>query len=277
MGKCKYCHRDAGWFQHSHSECEKKYNDGKLKLRNILMSCFSNLQDFYCREQEINEIISSSYIDEATKEKIFVDVLDDVIEKYLEDNIINDAEKQSVARFIQFSQIPQAILNQHHSIEKMLQADVIQDILNGNKPSPKITIAGNFPFMLSRNETMIWLFRDIIFYEQKIKREYVGRSSGISVRVAKGIYYRTGGFRGHPVETTYMQRISVGSVCLTDKHIYFSSPEKSFRLSFDKIINIDTYSNGVGLQKNGANSKPIFLEGINSWFVYNVIMNLRHV
>ena len=241
------------------------------------MSCFSNLQDFYCREQEINEIISSSYIDEATKEKIFVYVLDDVIEKYLEDNIINDAEKQSVARFIQFSQIPQAILNQHHSIEKMLQADVIQDILNGNKPSPKITIAGNFPFMLSRNETMIWLFRDIIFYEQKIKREYVGRSSGISVRVAKGIYYRTGGFRGHPVETTYMQRISVGSVCLTDKHIYFSSPEKSFRLSFDKIINIDTYSNGVGLQKDGANSKPIFLEGINSWFVYNVIMNLRHV
>ena len=59
MGKCKYCHRDAGWFQHSHSECEKKYNDGKLKLRNILMSCFSNLQDFYCREQEINEIINN--------------------------------------------------------------------------------------------------------------------------------------------------------------------------------------------------------------------------
>lgn len=52
------------------------------------------------------------------QKKNFVDVLDDVIEKYLEDNIINDAEKQSVARFIQFSQIPQAILNQHHSIEK---------------------------------------------------------------------------------------------------------------------------------------------------------------
>ena len=45
---------------------------------------------------------------------------------------------------------------------------------------------------------------------------------------------------------------------------------------YDKILSVETYSNGVGLQKDGANDKPIFLEGINSWFAYNVIANLKN-
>ena len=66
-----------------------------------------------------------------------------------------------------------------------------------------------------------------------------------------------------------------GTVCMTDKHIYFSSPEKSIKIAYSSILNVDTYSNGLGLQKDGANSKPIFLEGLDSWFGYNVIANLK--
>lgn len=35
---------------------------------------------------------------------------------------------------------------------------------------------------------------------QKVRRETVGRTRGFSIRVCKGVYYRTGGFRGRPVE-----------------------------------------------------------------------------
>ena len=275
MGKCKYCHKDAGLFRQSHAECEQKFKDGKIRLYTLLLSCFETQLDFYYKEQEVNDIIRTSYIDECTKESVFVEVLDKMIEKYLADNMISDSERKCVARFIQFSGMSQSVLNRNHSVEKMLQADVIQEILNGKIPTPKIKVSGNFPFMLAKNETMIWLFRGVTLYEQKVKKEYVGRNHGISVRIAKGIYYRTGGFRGQPIETTYMQRISVGSVCLTDKHIYLSSPEKSFKIPFVKIINVDTYSNGIGLQKEGTSSKPIVLEGVDSWFVYNVIVNLN--
>ena len=64
--------------------------------------------------------------------------------------------------------------------------------------------------------------------------------------------------------------------CLTTKHIYFSSPEKSIKIPYDKILSVETYSNGVGLQKDGANDKPIFLEGMDAWFSYNVISNLKN-
>jgi hypothetical protein len=158
----------------------------------------------------------------------------------------------------------------------MLQSEVLLDILNGKKPNPKITIGGDFPFMLNKNENIVWLFRNITLHQQKVQREYVGRSRGISVRVMKGVYYRTGGFKGHPIETTIMQKIGTGSVCFTDKHIYFHSPEKSLKIPYSKILSVDSYSNGIGLQKDGANDKPIFLEGLNSWFAYNVIANFKN-
>ena len=176
---------------------------------------------------------------------------------------------------MQFTGLPQSVLNANQSLEKVVQSKVLQDILQGNVPAPNITINGDFPFLLGKGEHLIWLFRDITLHQQKVQREYVGRSRGVSVRVMKGVYYRTGGFKGHPVETTVMQRIGIGSVCLTDKNLYFASPEKSLKIPYTKILSIDSYSNGIGLQKDGASAKPMFLEGINSWFTYNVIANLK--
>ena len=276
MGKCKYCGQDCGWFSHSHDICKQKYEQGVREVTSLLQSCFLNKVDFYVKEREIQTIIKDSFINNQYKEDLFVNVLDTAIESYLNDGIIDSEEKKMVARFIQFTGMPTAVLNKNHAIEKMLQAEVLYDILNGNKPNPKITISGDFPFMLNKNENFVWLFRNITLHQQKIKREYVGRSSGVSVRLMKGVYYRTGGFKGHPVETTVMQKISTGCVCLTDKHLYFSSPEKSLKIPFSKILSVESYSNGVGIQKDGANDKPIFLENLNSWFTYNVRANLKN-
>ena len=97
----------------------------------------------------------------------------------------------------------------------------------------------------------------------------------MSIRVCKGVYYRTGGFKGHPIETTVMQKVSKGTICLTTKHLYYHSPEKSFKIPYSKIINLESYSNGLGIHKDGISSKPIFFEGLDSWFSCNVIENLR--
>lgn len=177
------------------------------------------------------------------KETLFVDVLDSAVKNYLNDGIIDEAEKWTVARFIQFSGLPQSVLNRNHAIEKILQAEIIQDILNGKKPQPKITVVGSFPFMLAKNETFLWLFREITFYEQKVHREYRGRSRGLSFRICKGVYYRIGSFKGTPIDSTYIQRIGTGNVCLTDRHFYFSCPEKSLKIPYNRVLNIETYSN----------------------------------
>lgn len=275
MGECKYCHKDAGWFRTKHSACEEKHILGINEIKTIIKNCFELKEDFYLKDNRIQHIIQESYIDKKSFDNILCSSFDEAIESYLNDGIIDSAEEQTIARFIQYSGLSQMSLNANKSLEKFLQAKVLRDIISGNTPTPQITITGDFPFLLSKSERLVWLFRNITLYQQKIQREYVGRSRGISVRIMKGVYYRTGGFKGHPIETTIMQRIGCGSVCLTDKHIYFSSPEKSLKIPYSKILSIESYSNGIGLQKDGASDKPIFLEGINSWFTYNVVANYK--
>ncbi len=275
MGTCKYCGQSAGFFRSQHAECEQRHLSGIARIRDILTTCFQQKEDFYLHQNEIQRICREAFVPDDVCRSIYCQSFDAAIEQYLDDGIIDQSEERCVARFMQFTGLSQATLNANKSLEKVVQSKVLQELLNGQVPAPRITVAGNFPFLLNKNENMLWLFRDVTFHIQKVRREIVGRTRGISVRVCRGVYYRTGGFRGRPVETTYMQRVSTGSVCLTDKNLYFHSPEKSLKIPFSKILSLDPYSNGLGVQKDGANDKPMFFENLNSWFCYNVISNLK--
>lgn len=276
MGTCKYCKKDAGWFRNSHDECEVIHRNGVAELKSCISSCFQRCEDFYLYQSKINEVISRSYIQTEELKNIYISSIDSAVEQYLNDGLISPKEKSTIARFIQFTGYTAADLNQNGTIEKMLQCEVLVQLLNGQQPTPQITVAGSLPFMLGKDENLIWVFRNITLHQQKVRREYKGRNRGFNIRICKGVYYRTGGFKGTPIETIYMHKVGIGMVCLTTKHLYFSSPEKSIKIPYDKILSVETYSNGVGIQKDGANDKPIFLEGLTSWFTYNVIANLKH-
>lgn len=275
MGECRFCHKDAGFLKKEHDECRRKYDEACSSVSRTIEQCFSTKTDFYTKANEVNAALTKGMIQGEDKDKLYVACLDKAVESYLGDNIISDSEYQMITRFVQFSGMPQTAINANHSLDKVVQSQVLNEILNGRVPTQRFSIAGGLPFMLGRDEAPVWVFRNITLHEQKTVREMVGRNRGFNIRVAKGVYYRTGGFRGTPVETTSMQKVGVGMVCLTTKNVYFSSPEKSIKIPYDKIISVNTYSNGIDLQKDGAREKPIFLEGVDSWFCYNVIANLK--
>ncbi len=39
-----------------------------------------------------------------------------------------------------------------------------------------------------------------------------------------------------------------------------NNTDKNLKISYSKILSIDSYSNGIGLQKDGTNYKPMFFE-----------------
>lgn len=275
MGECRFCHKDAGFLKKEHDECRKKFDEACSSVSRTIEQCFSAKADFFLKADDVNAALSRGMVQGEDKDKLFVACLDKAVESYLSDNVINDSEYKMITRFVQFSGMPQAAINVNHSLDKVVQSQVLNEILNGKVPTQRFSIAGGLPFILGRDEIPVWIFRNVTLHEQKTVREMVGRNRGFNIRVAKGIYYRTGGFRGTPVETTSMQRVGVGMVCLTTKNVYFSSPEKSIKIPYEKIISVNTYSNGIDLQKEGAREKPIFLEGVDSWFCYNVIANLK--
>jgi len=277
MAQCKYCKADAGFLKSKHSECEKKHNEGCQSLISLLLHAFRSHTDFYLLDNQIKMTVASTYISDDIKQKIYLNVFDKAVEEYFNDGVISEDESKTVARFQQYTALPQQILNAHKSLERVVQAKILQQLFSGQQPTSSISINGTLPFLFQKNETPIWVYRDVQYYEQKVKKEYRGRSQGVSFRVMKGVYYRVGGFKGAPVETIHNALIGTGIVAITRKHLYFSCPQKSFKIPFNKIIHIEPFSDGLGLQKDGASARPIFFKGMDSWFAYNFIMNLNQV
>ena len=114
----------------------------------------------------------------------------------------------------------------------------------------------------------------MLVVEDKVRREFVGGSQGVSVRVTKGVYYRVGAFKGHAVEHTESVHIDTGWVFVTNKNIYFAGPKKSLRLPYAKIVSFQSFSDGIGVTRDAATAKAqSFLTG-EGWFTYNLVTNL---
>ena len=49
---------------------------------------------------------------------------------------------------------------------------------------------GTVPFNLMKSETLVWVIQDVNYLETVTRRERRGTSHGVSIRVARGMYYR---------------------------------------------------------------------------------------
>jgi len=95
--------------------------------------------------------------------------------------------------------------------------------------------------------------------ERVVSRTYEGKSSGASVRIAKGLTYRVGSQHGRCVVRSNVIHISTGNLLLTSKRLIFSG-NTAFSIPLLNILHATPYSNGVSVTKDSTaqNNKPFF-------------------
>lgn len=100
--------------------------------------------------------------------------------------------------------------------------------------------------MLTNNEVCYFSERAVRITEKKSKH-YEGGSKGVSIRIAKGITYRTGRHKGVPVEDiSYIK--TKGLLYITNKRIVFVSDSQAFEKPFKTLTACVPYSNAIKLQ-----------------------------
>lgn len=366
MGTCKYCGKDAGWFSHSHKECEEKHQQGMNDFQTVLNSYFTlratayDLQkeksrmmvDNYLSEDDIchiadaeirrytasihrpfspssmklmddflnaigiafSKVNQNGSIDEFTKkimkgfmveyftnqltlqtahsrcEKIlskfpmvqsniedaYLYVLNKAAENFLKNGTLTDDEQQKIDDYVKYLSLPVNNLPtqyQNSDISKLGQMSIIKSVQNGVIPHTNIAI----PVILGKNENVLWTYNGVNLYQEKITREYVGRSGGFSFRVMKGVTYRTGRFKGHPVEHSSMDFQGSGALYITNKNLIFYSQMKSVKIPYNKIVGITPYSDGIEVHKDGANQKRMTMQGFDPWFVMNLLSQISNL
>lgn len=239
--------------------------------------------DFFAKGVPLSQIqISTSSVTSVLplstqkKSEAYLNVLNKAAGKFMADGWLSDAEQSQIEAYtsglgLSLNNIPAAY--QSEAVQKISQAIILKELQKGIMPKTPLTI----PVMLGRGETTIWVHHGVTMFREKITREYQGGSRGYSYRICKGLTYRTGSFKGKPVERSSMESVGTGELVITNKHLFFHCPTTSVKIPFSKLIGITPYSDGLEVHKEEAKPKRIVFQGFDSWFVMNVLNLVNNI
>jgi hypothetical protein len=272
MSTCKYCGKDAGWLRSSHKECQQKHDKGAVEIVDILASTLKSSGELESAKRQVSEIASEAYIDHEALQQLEISALERAINQSLSDDFLSREEEDQLGKFVNFFGISNDVLSENATYIRAAQAAILREIMEGDVPD-RMKVSGNLPFNFQKSEQLVWLFQHVEYLQPRTRTTYQGASHGVSVRVAKGLYFRTGQFSGNPIVNTQITSIDVGVLAATTKHIYFAGNVKSLRIKYDKIISFAPYSDGISIQRDSVTKPDIFKTG-DGWFIYNLVMNL---
>lgn len=276
MSTCKYCGKSAGFFSKSHKVCEKIFQEGKQSIAEEIMNYFKS-STYKNLDLNIRKIAINSFVDEENLSLLIYNGYSAGLDYYLEDGLLNDEEIQRLDDYFELFQISDDYLIKSGAKTKIVKSMIIRDILLGDEIQNRVKIPNQLPFILENDEKIIWVFEDVELLELKLKTKIVGGSQGVSVRVAKGLYYKVGAFKGEPIKTEEIKNTATGILLLTNKSIFYGSVNKTFKVKYSQIISIPTFDTAIGIQQSRVNSKPLYFRNVDVWFVYNVISNLSKI
>ncbi len=235
--------------------------------KNVIDTLIKSLQNkYFIKEKDIKDLVISAW--------------ENCVESALKDGIITEKEEDNLVKLQNHFNLEEDELNKNDAFKKVVQGAVLRDLAEGKMPDrigDKEELKRKLPFNFTKKEELIWCFTDVDYYETKVKTRYEGGSTGASVRVAKGVYIRTSSFKGYPVSYEETNHIDTGILAVTDQCIYFSGDIKDFRVKLDKIVAFKAYSDGAGIQKDGATAKPQTFSTGDGWFIYNLLNNISNL
>jgi len=276
MGNCIFCGQPAGFLKKQHKECRQKYEAGKAQIVSLVASSISNQGSMDALAQAVGAISQSHFIDASRLRPTLIEAWESAVERALDDGILTEEEEVTLLQLADQYALTQRELDRNGAYSKVTKAAVLRDVLHGEIPN-RIQIEGDVPFNLQKKESLVWVFEDVAYYERRTRRQYVGGHQGVSIRIAKGVYYHTGGFRGQPVETVETIHVDTGLLGVTNKHLYFYGSVKSFRLRYDKIVSFTPYSDGIGVQRDAMTARSQLFITEDGWFTFNLVTNLARL
>lgn len=161
-------------------------------------------------------------------------------------------------------------INNHEIAESKKELEklrTISDIKLGNLPA--FVVDG---FLPQRNEIVHWSESAWLMEEVTLGRRYEGGSSGISVRVAKGVTIRAGSSRGRVIVDKSIEKTSFGSFIITNKRFVFNGDSKSFSIKYEKMIGLQLNDNWLTINSETGKQKEIqFTTSENSEIILAII------
>ena len=226
--------------------------------------------------QDLALSIRQAGLDQGEANRLLIRAWETAVQGALEDGLLSLDEENALARYADHFSLAQQDLDRNGVQTSLVQTAVLRDVTQGIIPKrPRVN--GAVPFNLMKSEQLVWVIEGVDYLETVVRRERRGSSQGLSIRVARGLYYRPSAFRSRPIEWEETVHADTGMLGLTTKHIYFAGSRKRFRVRYDKIVAFEPFSDGFGIMRDAQTAKPQTFRTGDGWFAHDLTINLAQM
>ncbi len=148
------------------------------------------------------------------------------------------------------------------SDEEQKQKDMEYWMSELKKGNISFHIPGEVDIILKRGEHVIFSLPDIQLWEERAVRRTKGYYGGPSLKVAKGLYFRLGGFNAESEAHEKLTDIDRGELILTNKRLVFSGSMESLDIGLKKILQVKPYSDAFAISRE-SRKRVLYFVGIN--------------
>jgi hypothetical protein len=215
---CIFCGKPAGFFHGKHRECTQKHENGKHEITNLILRTPTSSTVPENITNQINQIAEQSFISRHERHSLYVEAWSAAVDRSLHDGVLSAEAEKRLIELKESLALSRSSLEATGAWDRVVKSAVIRDLLIGVIPK-RMSFDGNLSLNLQKGEQIVWAFEQSEYLEDRTRRQYVGGSPGVSVRVMKGVYYHVGGFKGHAVDRTERVHADTGLVVVTSKHI----------------------------------------------------------
>jgi hypothetical protein len=111
----------------------------------------------------------------------------------------------------------------------------------------------------------VWLLVPTTLTKEVTDRQWVGRSSGVSVRVMRGVTVRSGQSRRQSVVVgKHTEQADTGHLAVTSQRVVFAGKHSTWDAPIGKLVGVQPFTDGVQFNVSGRVKAPLFLLG-NGW------------
>ncbi len=233
MGNCIYCGQPAGFLRSRHKECEASHREKMRKIEicrqeliQVTTEYIQGKDDFSLLDNKLKDIVLSYDIERLDYPTYHVESFERTVDQIIEDGVVSDEKSDRLIAYMKFYNLSQNDVDIHGAATKLVKAAILNNTLAGIIQSPRTDTP--LPINLQKNEQLVWIFKNVQYLEDKIRKQYIGGSQGMSFRVMKGVYYHVSAFKGRAVESSERVYVDSGLLFITSKHLYFWLFAKSY-------------------------------------------------
>lgn len=275
MGNCIYCGKPAGFLNSEHQQCKTRNQKGLQYMILIAKEAAYSGEGLSTLLVRLNDVAQKCFIPSSKIRETIICGFAEATKKALKDKVVDINEESALISYKNLFSLSQEELDtQNQSYIMLVKSLIIRDVSTGVPPNVIIDSMDELPVFLQKDERISWIFKNTKLFEYKSHTHYEGSSAGMSFRVMKGVSFRTSSFSGYPVRTTSLDYIDGGDLLVTNQGLYFSGNQRKFRIKYKDILELDQFSDAIGVTKNIASGRPQVFGVDDGWFAYHLISNL---